>query len=241
MSDLQQHGTTFIEPHSANLNSQLNWLRAGVLGANDGIVSVAGLLMGVAAAGAGSPELLTAGVAAVASGAVSMALGEFVSVSAQRDSEQRLVSKERWELENFPEEEHVELVNILQSKGLSTETAEQAVREMEAHDILGAHLDMELGMAEGEFTNPWVAAGSSAVSFVVGAFIPFLVCVLAPEQARVWATLLGTLIALALTGGLSAMISGASRGRSITRLVVGGALALAVTYGIGYLFGVSVA
>ncbi|WP_047241504.1 VIT1/CCC1 transporter family protein [Corynebacterium epidermidicanis] len=241
MSADNTHGAKYIEPHSDSVNSRLNWLRAGVLGANDGIVSVAGLLMGVAATGADSHALLIAGVAAVASGAVSMALGEYVSVSAQRDTEQRLVAKERWELENFPEDEHLELVSILRSKGLSEAVAEQAVREMEQHDRLAAHLDLELGMAEDDYTNPWVAAGSSAVSFVVGAFIPLLVCMLVPDYMRVWATLIGTLIALGVTGGLSAVFSGGSRSRSVARLAVGGALALAVTYAIGWVFGVSVA
>lgn len=238
---MSDHSKDFFEPHATGVNSKLNWLRAGVLGANDGIVSVAGLLMGVAAAGAGSKELMTAGMAAVASGAVSMALGEYVSVSAQRDTEKQLVAKEKWELEQFPEHEHEELVGILQSKGMSAETAEKAATEMEAHDALAAHLDMELGMDAEDLTNPWVAAGSSAVAFVVGAMIPFLCAVIAPESARVWVILLGTLVALTITGGFSAKFSDSSKSRSVTRLVVGGALALLVTYGIGWVFGVSVA
>lgn len=238
MSEHNNHN--YFEPHADSVNSRLNWLRAGVLGANDGIVSVAGLLVGVVAAGAEPGALATAGVAAISSGAVAMALGEFVSVSAQRDTEKQLVAKERWELENYPEHEHQELVEILQGKGLSPEVAEQAVCEMEAHDILGAHLDLELGMGEEEFTNPWVAAGSSAVSFICGGLIPFLVCLFTPEPARILATLLSTLIALGFAGYLSSKFSGGSMMRSILRLVIGGALALGVTYGIGYLFGVSV-
>lgn len=238
---MSDHSSDFFEPHATGVNSKLNWLRAGVLGANDGIVSVAGLLMGVAAAGAGSKELMTAGMAAVASGAVSMALGEYVSVSAQRDTEKQLVEKEKWELEQFPEHEHQELVGILQEKGMSPETAEKAATEMEAHDALAAHLDMELGMDAEELTNPWVAAGSSAVAFVVGAMIPFLCAIFAPLSARVLVILLGTLVALTVTGGLSAKFSDSSKSRSVMRLVSGGALALAVTYGIGWVFGVSVA
>ncbi|MFV8381707.1 VIT1/CCC1 transporter family protein [Corynebacterium hindlerae] len=238
---MSDHNQEFFEPHATDVNSKLNWLRAGVLGANDGIVSVAGLLMGVAAAGAGSKELMTAGIASVASGAVSMALGEYVSVSAQRDTERQLVAKEKWELESFPDQEHAELVGILKEKGMSAETAEIAATEMESQNALAAHLDMELGMDAEELTNPWVAAGSSAVSFVVGAMIPFLCAIFAPAQARVWVILLGTVVALTLTGGLSAKFSESSTGRSVTRLVVGGALALGVTYLIGWLFGVSVA
>lgn len=238
---MSDHETTFHEPHATDVNSKLNWLRAGVLGANDGIVSVAGLLMGVAATGADSKELMVAGMAAVASGAVSMALGEYVSVSAQRDTEKQLVAKERWELEQFPEQEHAELVGILRGKGMSAETAEKAASEMESHDALQAHLDMELGIDSEEFTNPWVAAFSSAISFVVGAMIPFLCAMLAPAPQRVWITLGGTLIALAITGTFSAKFSESSKGRSISRLVIGGALALGVTYAIGWVFGVSVA
>lgn len=236
---MSDHNQDFHEPHAQGVNSKLNWLRAGVLGANDGIVSVAGLLIGVAAAGAGSRELITAGVAAVSSGAVSMALGEYVSVSAQRDTEKQLVAKETWELENFPEQEHKELVGILEGKGMTPKTAELAATEMEAHNALKAHLDMELGMDDEEFTNPWVAAFSSAASFVVGALIPFLCALIAQPDVRVWVTLIGTLIALAITGGFSARMSQSSPGRSVARLVSGGALALGITYAIGYTFGVS--
>lgn len=234
------HSQTFVEPHAEKVGSRLNWLRAGVLGANDGIVSVAGLLMGVAATGASISSLTTAGVAALSSGAVAMALGEYVSVSAQRDTEKQLVAKEQWELANYPAEEHQELVNILVDKGLSLDTAEQAVREMEAHDRLAAHLDLELGMSAEEFTNPWVAAASSAVAFIVGGLIPFLMCICSDEPVRVWATLVATLVALGFAGCISSMFSGGSPARSVLRLVLGGGLALGVTYGIGWLFGVSV-
>lgn len=238
---MSDHSADFFEPHATGVNSKLNWLRAGVLGANDGIVSVAGLLMGVAAAGAGSSELATAGIAAVASGAVAMALGEYVSVSAQLDTEKRLIAKEKYELANFPEHEHEELVGILEGKGMSRATAEQAATEMEEHNALAAHLDMELGMDEEDLTNPWVAAFASAISFVTGALIPLLCAVLTPDNLRVVVILVGTLIGLSITGGLSAKISDSSKGRSVMRLLIGGTLGLAVTYGIGWIFGVSVA
>ena len=221
---------TLPEPHTSDVGSRLNWLRAGVLGANDGIVSTAGLVIGVAAAGASTSALAAAGIAALAAGSVSMALGEYVSVSAQRDTEQVLVQKERWELSNMPDAEHRELVGILRGKGLSEETAERAATEM--------HLDLELGMDPDELTNPWVAALSSAVSFMIGAVLPLVAVLLAPQGHRVWVTVVSTLLALTITGTISARFSQARRGRSIARLVIGGGVALAVTYLVGALFGV---
>ena len=226
---------TLPEPHTSDVGSRLNWLRAGVLGANDGIVSTAGLVIGVAAAGTSTSALAAAGIAALAAGAVSMALGEYVSVSAQRDTEQVLVQKERWELSNMPDAEHQELVGILRGKGLSEETAERAATEMAEHDALGAHLDLELGMDPDELTNPWVAALSSAVSFMIGAVLPLVAVLLAPQG---WVTVVSTLLALTITGTISARFSQARRGRSIARLVIGGGVALVVTYLVGALFGV---
>jgi len=167
-----------------------------------------------------------------------MAVGEYVSVSAQRDTEQVLVQKERWELSNMPDAEHQELVGILRGKGLSEETAERAATEMAEHDALGAHLDLELGMDPDELTNPWVAALSSAVSFMIGAVLPLVAVLLAPQEHRVWVTVVSTLLALTITGTISARFSQARRGRSIARLVIGGGVALAVTYLVGALFGV---
>ena len=219
---------TLPEPHTSDVGSRLNWLRAGVLGANDGIVSTAGLVIGVAAAGASTSALAAAGIAALAAGAVSMALGEYVSVSAQRDTEQVLVQKERWELSTMPDAEHQELVGILRGKGLSEETAERAATEMAEHDALDPD----------ELTNPWVAALSSAVSFMIGAVLPLIAVLLAPQGHRVWVTVVSTLLALTITGTISARFSQARRGRSIARLVIGGGVALAVTYLVGALFGV---
>lgn len=229
------------EPHISDVNSKLNWLRAGVLGANDGIVSVAGLLAGVAATGADSQELLIAGSAAVFSGAVSMALGEYVSVSAQRDTERALVEKERWELENMPGEEHDELVGLLVNKGIERKTAEEAAHQMREHDELAAHLDLELGISAGDYTNPWVAAFASAISFLVGALLPLLVVIVSPEAWRVPAMLAAALAALSITGTISAHFSASAKSRSVMRLVIGGALAFAITYGIGAVLGVSIA
>ncbi|MDO5076967.1 VIT family protein [Corynebacterium sp.] len=228
------------EPHNQGLNNRLNWLRAGVLGANDGIVSTAGLVMGVAATGASTSVIATAGFAALVSGAVSMALGEYVSVSTQRDTEKALIDKERWELATMPDAEHKELVEILRKKGLSQHTAEMAALEMADHDALAAHLDIELGLDTEELTNPWVAAGSSAISFVVGAALPLLAVLLAPGDLRAVVTLVATLAALSITGSVSAFLAGGEQGRSVARLVFGGALALGATYLIGVLFGVTV-
>ncbi|WJZ03598.1 VIT1/CCC1 transporter family protein [Corynebacterium freiburgense] len=224
---------------SQTLNSKLNWLRAGVLGANDGIVSTAGLVIGVAATGASSSVIATAGFAALVSGAVSMALGEYVSVSAQRDTERALVEKERWDLEHTPEAERLELVGILQGKGLSMETAERAVVELTEEDPLSAHLDIELGIDSKELTDPRLAAISSAISFVLGALLPLVAVLIAPNDWRVSITLVATLVSLGITGSVSAWLADAHHGRSVARLIIGGAVALGVTYVIGVVFGVA--
>lgn len=232
---------TATEPHAASSASKLNWLRAGVLGANDGIVSTACILLGVIAAGSGTEAIMVAAVAGAVAGAVSMALGEYVSVSAQRDSERHFVNLETTELRDYPEEEHEELVGILQGYGVSREVADQAVKDIEAGDPLKAHLQLELGMDGEELTNPWAAAISSAISFSLGALLPIISVLVAPEASRGLAVTIVTLLTLALTGLISAWISGTNKLRAIVRLLIGGALGLAVTYGIGLLFDTGVA
>ncbi|MBF6354236.1 VIT family protein [Nocardia higoensis] len=227
------------EPHAGGLSSRLNWLRAGVLGANDGIVSVAGLVVGVAAATTDRGPIMTAGLAGLAAGAVSMALGEYVSVSTQRDTERALLAKERHELSTMPEAELDELTAIYEAKGLSPETARTVAEELTAHDAFAAHVEAELGIDPDELTNPWHAAFASAAAFTVGAILPLLAILLPPTQARIPITFVAMLVALALTGSLSARLGGAARGRAIVRVVGGGALAMAVTYGIGQLLGVA--
>ncbi len=229
-----QHG---VEPHGGGISQRLNWLRAGVLGANDGIVSVAGLVVGVAGATTATGPILTAGIAGLVAGAVSMALGEYVSVSSQRDTERTLLAKERAELEEYPEEELDELAALYRAKGLSATTAQQVAEELTAKDAFAAHVDAELGIDPDALTNPWHAAGASAVAFVVGALLPLLAVLLPPASARVAVTFAVVLLALAITGALSAAIGGAQRGPAVTRLVVGGALAMAVTYGVGQMVG----
>jgi vacuolar iron transporter family protein len=225
------------EPHRDGLAQRLNWLRAGVLGANDGIVSVAAIVVGVAGATTQNGPILTAGVAGLVGGAVSMALGEYVSVSSQRDSERALIAKERRELEEMPDEELAELVGIYQAKGLSPETAQQVAEELTAHDALAAHLSAELNIDQTDVVSPWYAAFASFVAFLVGGVLP-LAAILIPGPAwRVPVTFLAVLLALAITGGLGAHIGGSGRRRAALRVVIGGALALATTFGIGTLLG----
>jgi VIT1/CCC1 family predicted Fe2+/Mn2+ transporter len=227
------------EPHSDGLGSRLNWLRAGVLGANDGIVSTAGLVVGVAAATTNTSAIFTAGIAGLSAGAISMAVGEYVSVSTQRDSERALLAKERGELRDEPAFELTELADIYQAKGLSAATARQVAQELTAHDAFTAHAEAELGLNPHELTNPWQAAISSAVSFTLGALLPLLAIMLLPTTARIPVTFAAVLVALALTGSVSARLGGSHRGRAVLRVVIGGALAMAVTYGIGQLAGVA--
>ncbi|MGW0180585.1 VIT1/CCC1 transporter family protein [Nocardia sp. NPDC003345] len=215
------------------LAAKLNWLRAGVLGANDGIVSTAGLVVGVAAASSDTDTILTAGIAGISAGAISMAVGEYVSVSTQRDTEKALLAQERRELEQDPRDELNELIAIYHAKGLSAKTARQVAEELTAYDAFTAHAEAELGIDPGELTNPWHAAFSSAVSFTLGALLPLLAILLPPTSARIPVTMVAVLLALALTGSISARVGGGSRARAVARVVAGGALAMAVTYVIG--------
>lgn len=228
------------EPHGQSFATRLNWLRAGVLGANDGIVSTAGLVVGVAAATTNTTTLFTAGIAGLSAGALSMAVGEYVSVSTQRDSERALLAKERKELRDFPDYELRELAGIYEAKGLSPQTARQVAEELTAHDAFTAHAEAELRLDPTELTNPWQAALSSAVSFTVGALLPLLAILLPPVTARIPVTFVTVLVALALTGSISARLGGSPRRRAIPRVVLGGALAMAITYGIGQVAGVAV-
>ena len=225
------------EPHVGAINTKLNWLRAGVLGANDGIVSVAGIVIGVAAATTDRGPIMAAGIAGRVAGALSMALGEYVSVSTQRDTEKALLAKERWELTERPDEEFEELVGLYQAKGLSRTTAQTVARELTDHDAFAAHIDIELGIDPDELTNPWQAAISSAISFTIGALLPMLAILLTPPSTRIPVTFVSVLIALGVTGWVSARLGGADPVRATKRVVIGGALAMAVTYGIGRMIG----
>lgn len=229
------------DPKAPSLNNRLNWLRAGVLGANDGIVSTAGLVVGVAAATTERSAIFTAGFAGLVAGAVSMALGEYVSVSAQRDTERALLRKEAKELRETPEAELAELAGIYREKGLSPETARRVAEELTEHDAFAAHVEVELGIDPDDLTNPWHAAISSAVSFTIGATIPLIAILLPPTGIRVPIAFFAVLIALVLTGTISATLGGARKTRAVLRVVIGGALAMAVTYGVGQLVGTGLA
>jgi VIT1/CCC1 family predicted Fe2+/Mn2+ transporter len=228
------------EPHRVSHLARLNWLRAGVLGANDGIVSISALVVGVAAATSNMAAILIAGVAGLAAGAISMGLGEYVSVSSQRDSERALIDKEKRELIEQPEVELAELQTIYEHKGLSPVTAKQVAKELTAHDPIRAHLEAELNILEAHIVNPWHAAFSSTGSFLAGALLPFLTVLFAAEQFRIPATIAASIIALAGTGAAGAYLGGSSMVKSIIRVVVGGSVALAITFAIGSLFNTSI-
>ncbi len=224
------------QSHSAMLNK----LRAAVLGANDGIVSTACLIFGVAGATSDTKAIVTAGIAGLAAGALSMGVGEYVSVSTQRDTERAYIAREKKELHTDPEGELEELAGLYQAKGISEQTARKVAEELTARDAVQAHLDAELKLDEEELTNPTHAAVASSVSFTAGALVPLLTAVFVPEEWRIWATVLAVAVALTLTGYFSATIGSASRRRAVLRVVLGGLFAMAVTYGIGRLFGVAV-
>lgn len=232
------NGAHADEPHRQGLSQRLNWLRAGVLGANDGIVSTAAVVVGVAGATSGTGPVLIAGLAALVGGAISMALGEYVSVSSQRDSEHALIQKEKRELADDPEAELAELVGMYEAQGLSRDTATRVATELTASDALTAHLAVELNIDADDVVSPWAAALASAVAFTIGALLPLATILFAPVEIRVPLTFVAVLIALAITGYIAAYIGGARRGRAVLRTVIGGALALAATYAVGALFGV---
>lgn len=228
-----------VEPHDGTVLGRLNWLRAGVLGANDGIVSVASVLVGVAGVSTATGPLVTAGAAALAGGAISMALGEYVSVSSQRDSEVALIALERRELAEDPAGELAELEGLWRDRGLDAEAAALVAKQMTEHDALAAHLSLELGIDEQTVTSPWQAAGASFAAFLVGGLLPFLTILLTPPDARVIVAVAVVLVALGITGALGARLGRAPWRRPAMRVVIGGAIALAVTYGLGALLGVS--
>ncbi|MYX39548.1 VIT family protein, partial [Streptomyces sp. SID89] len=200
---------THDEPHGGALGSRLNWLRAAVLGANDGIVSTAGLVVGVAGATDSRSALLTAGLAGLLAGSMSMAAGEYVSVSTQRDSELAALAEERRELRDQPEAELRELAELLERRGLSPEVARDAARQLTERDALRAHASVELGIDPDRLTNPWHAAGASFLAFTVGALLPLLAIVLPPAGLRLVITVLSVLAALVLTGFSSARLGAA--------------------------------
>jgi VIT1/CCC1 family predicted Fe2+/Mn2+ transporter len=224
------------EPHG-DVGGRLNWLRAGVLGANDGIVSTAGVIVGVAGATTERGAILTAGIAALVAGALSMGVGEYVSVSTQRDTEAALLDRERRELAEEPEMELAELAGFYREKGLDRDLAHEVAVQLTAHDALAAHAEVELQLDPESLTSPWHAALASMGAFTVGALLPLLAALSTSPAWHVPVIVLSVVVALALTGWLSARLGGMTPGRQIARNVGGGLLAMIVTYAIGTLVG----
>ncbi|MGH3762511.1 VIT1/CCC1 transporter family protein [Actinophytocola sp.] len=227
------------EPHRGHLGERLNWLRAGVLGANDGIISVAGLVVGVAGATTDRTAIMIAGVASLVAGALSMAGGEYVSVSTQRDTEQAALRLERYELETMPEAEERELAEIYEDRGLSPDLAAEVAHELTQNNALEAHAEAELGIDPDALTSPWHAAWASLAAFFCGGLLPLVAIALPPVEWRVWACAGAVLVGLVLTGWVSARLGNATVSRAIVRNVGVGALTMIVTYVVGVLFGIT--
>ncbi len=224
-----------------HLSHRAGWLRASVLGANDGIISTAALILGVAASDASRSAVLTAGIAGLTAGSMAMGLGEYVSVSSQRDTERADIAKEIWELEHTPERELAELTAIYQERGLSHELARKVAIELTEHDALATHLTEELGITEETLARPLQAAATSMLSFAVGAALPLIAAAIAAQGSRIIATLLVSLVALVALGIAGARVGSAAPLRPTLRVVLGGAVAMAVTMAIGKLLGTAVA
>lgn len=224
-------------PTSESTNALLNKLRAAVLGANDGIVSTAAVVMGVAGATPDNQAIATAGFAALIAGALSMAVGEYVSVSSQSDSEKSFIRKEKQALKLDPEGEEAQLAAYYESQGASPETAKSVAAELSHSNALRAHLRMHFGIDEDDLNSPVQAAVASLFAFTAGGLVPFLAVILAPDTAKLPVTFCAVVLALAITGYLSARAGNAHKGRAIVRLIIGGALAMGLTYAIGALFG----
>lgn len=226
-----------LEVHYAH---RIGWLRASVLGANDGIVSTAAILLGVAASGAEHAALLTAGMAGLVAGSVAMAVGEYVSVSSQRDTERSDIAKETWELEHMAEHELDELAAIYTARGLDESLARQVAAQLTSHDALAAHLRDELGIVQGELARPVQAAASSAASFAIGAALPLVAAAIASRSTRIAVILVVALVALGALGFTGAKVGGSKPTRPVVRVLVGGVAAMAFTMLVGKLFGAAV-
>ena len=227
------------EPHGGGMATRLNWLRAAVLGANDGIVSTAGLVVGVAGASSSRAAVLTAGLAGLFAGSLAMASGEYVSVSSQRDSERAMLAQERRELSEAPQAEVAELAGLYEARGLTQGLAREVAERLTEHDAFAAHADAELGIDPAQLASPGHAAWASFLSFTAGAVLPLLAITLVPGPARIVVTIVAVLAALVATGAASAALGRAPRCPAIVRNVLGGAIAMGVTYGIGSLIGAS--
>lgn len=228
---------TVAEAQGTEIWSRLNWLRAGVLGANDGIVSTAALIFGVAGADAAHSTVVLAGIAAIAAGAMSMAVGEYVSVSSQRDLEESELARESRDIAADPSGQLQHLMDLLEGRGIDHELAERVAVELTERDAVGAHARLELGIDPAAVVNPWQAAFASLVAFTAGGLVPLLAMVLAPRPIAMWVSGAAVLVALGLSGAVSAGLGRTSYTVSIVRTMAGGLLAMAITYGIGRLAG----
>lgn len=230
-----------LRTHSeSHLVSRIGWLRAAVLGANDGIVSTASLIIGVAAAAAKPSDILLTGIAGLVAGAMSMAAGEYVSVSSQADTENADLARERLELSSDPVSEHTELAGIYKGRGLDAELASRVATQLMAHDALAAHARDELGLVPGGHARPIQAAFTSAATFSVGAAMPLLMVVIAPTGMLVPIVAAASILFLALLGAIGAKTGGAGIGKATLRVTFWGAFAMAATAGVGALFGATV-
>jgi len=223
--------------HEFHRSDRIGWLRAAVLGANDGIVSTASLVVGVAAAGASHGNLLVTGIAGLVAGAMSMAAGEYVSVHSQADTEQADLARERGELQNDAAAEHRELAAIYVGRGLAPDLARQVAEQLMAHDALGAHARDELGISSTLSARPVQAAMASAASFAIGAALPLVVTALVAGPALMWWVALTSIVFLAVLGAVSAKAGGASLLKGAWRVTFWGVLAMAITAGVGAWFG----
>jgi VIT1/CCC1 family predicted Fe2+/Mn2+ transporter len=226
-----------IAPESGRILSTLNWLRAGVLGANDGIVSTAAIIFGVAGASASHATVMLAGIASVAAGALSMAAGEYVSVSTQRDLEEAELNRQRADLASNPDRELGILTRLFEQRGVEPKLAAEVSRQMSDKDALAVHARAELGIDPDNITNPWSAAAASMVSFIVGGAVPIGAMLLSPRAIEIWVAGAAVVIAMALTGAVSARLGRIPLLPSIVRNIAGGLIAMAVTYGVGNLAG----
>lgn len=232
--------TTETSSQTESTNALLNKLRAAVLGANDGIVSTSAVVMGVAGATSNNQTIATAGFAALVAGALSMAVGEYVSVSSQSDTEKSYIAREKRLLKKNPQAEQDQLANYYQAQGVSPATAKKVAAELSQSNPLQAHLRMHFGIDEDDLNSPLQAGIASLIAFTAGGLVPFLAVILAPDGYKLQATFIAVLLALVATGFFSARAGGAHKGRAIARVVVGGALAMLLTYGIGALFGAQI-
>jgi VIT1/CCC1 family predicted Fe2+/Mn2+ transporter len=229
-----------IAPESARILSTLNWLRAGVLGANDGIVSTAAIIFGVAAASATHSTVMLAGIAAVAAGAMSMAAGEYVSVSTQRDLEVAELGRQRSDLARDPERELNILTRLFEQRGVEPKLAAEVAREMSDKDAVAVHARAELGIDPDNVTSPWAAAIASMVSFTVGGSIPIVAMLVSARAIEIEVAGAAVVVAMALTGFVSARLGRTPVLRSVVRNVAGGMLAIAITYGVGKIAGTQI-